>query len=110
MSPPYGVARRMAWRRRSLLLALAGLHGLAFLLWPAPERAPSGVSASERRITWLTLPAVTRPAPQLPRRASVSGAAALLAAPQAITLAPVTRLPEASAPDPFAVAPAAAAP
>lgn len=115
LSSPPSAVRGAAWRRRSLLLALAGVHVLAFLLWPAPERATAPPADAGRRITWLTLPAkpapVRRPAaaaePKRPQ--AVAPVAIRLAeqarAPQAITLAPASAEPAPAPPDPFALTP-----
>ena len=116
-SPPRAV-RGTLWRRRSLLLALAGVHVLGFLLWPAPERATAPPADAGRHITWLTLPAAptprtapTRARPAEPGRPRAAAGAPLRVpeqdrAPQAITLPTPAVAPTAAPPDPFAVAPA----
>lgn len=114
-SPPRAVQTAL-WRRRSLLLALAGVHVLAFLLWPAPERPITPHTGEQQHITWLTLPAPAHPPPPAQRPTRV---VQLARAPeqerqaralQAITLpqpAPAPSAPAAAPPpDPFAIAPA----
>ena len=117
LSPPHA-ARGPLWRRRSLLLALAGLHVLAFLLWPAPGRPPTPAADAQRRITWLTLPAprhvppLARATPRLrpsePATAEPQPPKMLEQprVPQAITLPQPAGTPATLPADPFAVAPA----
>jgi hypothetical protein len=114
-SPPHAV-QSAAWRRRGLLLALAGVHVLAFLLWPAPGRPTMPHMGGERHITWLTLPAPAHPPapaqrpPRTVQRERAPEQKQQARAPQAITLPQPTPAPSAPAaappPDPFAVAPA----
>lgn len=114
---PPGAVQTGLWRRRSLLLALAGVHVLAFLLWPAPERSKAPQTDSGRRITWLTLPQrqpERRPAPATPlaaapKRPQTLSPAAIrdpeqARAPQAITLPTPAMQPAAPAPAPAAAA------
>jgi hypothetical protein len=119
LSSPPSAVRGAAWRRRSLLLALAGAHVLAFLLWPAPERATALQADAGRPITWLTLPAMPAPAPARAQRAAPTVEAKRpqappvairlpeqMRAPQAITLPPPSAEPAPAPPDPFALTPA----
>jgi len=91
-------ARQGDWRRRSLLLALAGLHLAAFVLWRPAVR--EGL-APPQRITWLQLLAEPKaPAKPLPTMPA--------ARPVRVPAAPQTSAIAASAAP--AVAPAAASP
>ena len=59
-------ARQVDWRRKGLLLALAGLHLAAFVLWRPAMRE---VARPQQRITWLQLLAApntpAKPAPSV---------------------------------------------
>lgn len=75
------------WRRKSLLLALAGVHLVALVLWRPVVRQPE---ASAQRITWLQLlpdsrsKVATTPAPRpQPARTSPQAAVAQSMPPQA---------------------------
>ena len=85
----FGV-RQVDWRRRGLLLALAGLHLAAFVLWrPVMTRQ---AAQPQQRITWLQLlaepkapakPVAAAPAAQPARSAHLAPALRPLPAPQA---------------------------
>ena len=92
------------WRRKSLLLALAGVHLAALVLWRQPLQLPL---APPQRITWLLLlpdTARQRTAPQAPRPQARAVPPARMVAQSPAQTAP----PPTLAQRPAEVAPAAA--
>jgi len=106
-------ARQPDWRRRGLLLALAGLHLAAFVLWRPAMRE---VAKPQLHITWLQLlaepKAPAKPLASEPVRQAARAARPVQQAPAAIRLLPPAsaQVEAASVPPPAGVEAAPSAP